>query len=336
MDLRLSIILFVAISAVTLGAAVGLLWIMNRVLGKSPASRPGALPANSSRSSSTGPSCGRCGYSVRGATTLICPECGSDYREHGIATPDMRRPGLSSGIVKIILWTILLPIPAWFASTALNAALRPAVNSLRSTQHYTAASGDFFLTVETDIEILTWPWQPSRSSAPDAGRASVVFRFTEPQGRVALVALNPQTRTCSYKLPGTAQVDSAPWPIADDVVDWLTSLHIDVEDPARITEISAIMQLLDAFDTRIPPATAASQLSPRALGSSWSTSGDWSDSLVPPGLRPGGSGRSGSFLSAWPWFPSTLILIWFLLWLYGCWRFAVGAPFFPRRIMTAS
>ena len=84
MDLRLSIILFVAISAVTLGAAVGLLWIMNRVLGKSPASRPGALPANSSRSSSTGPSCGRCGYSVRGATTLICPECGSDNTDRHV------------------------------------------------------------------------------------------------------------------------------------------------------------------------------------------------------------------------------------------------------------
>jgi hypothetical protein len=33
------------------------------------------------------PSCGKCGYAVRGLPTFICPECGSDLREVGILTP---------------------------------------------------------------------------------------------------------------------------------------------------------------------------------------------------------------------------------------------------------
>lgn len=35
----------------------------------------------------TEPSCGQCGYAVRGLTTFTCPECGADLREVGIRTP---------------------------------------------------------------------------------------------------------------------------------------------------------------------------------------------------------------------------------------------------------
>ena len=33
------------------------------------------------------PSCNACGYAVRGLPSFTCPECGSDLREVGIATP---------------------------------------------------------------------------------------------------------------------------------------------------------------------------------------------------------------------------------------------------------
>ncbi len=33
------------------------------------------------------PVCGKCGYIVRGISTLTCPECGSDLREVGIIAP---------------------------------------------------------------------------------------------------------------------------------------------------------------------------------------------------------------------------------------------------------
>src|SRR5690349_8886016 len=34
----------------------------------------------------TEPRCASCGYNTRGLTSLICPECGTDLREVGIAT----------------------------------------------------------------------------------------------------------------------------------------------------------------------------------------------------------------------------------------------------------
>ena len=55
------------------------------------------------------PSCGRCGYPVQGLAGLTCPECGADFRLAGIATPTMR---LMRPAVFIVLWTLLLPIPA--------------------------------------------------------------------------------------------------------------------------------------------------------------------------------------------------------------------------------
>mgnify|MGYP005845222723 CR=1 FL=1 len=39
-----------------------------------------------------GNQCGRCGYPVRGVSTLNCPECGADLREVGIAS--IRRGGV--------------------------------------------------------------------------------------------------------------------------------------------------------------------------------------------------------------------------------------------------
>src|SRR5262245_46761666 len=40
------------------------------------------------------PSCGYCGYPVRGLPSFVCPECGSDLREVGIDTPSRYLPGL--------------------------------------------------------------------------------------------------------------------------------------------------------------------------------------------------------------------------------------------------
>src|SRR4051812_8979326 len=46
--------------------------------------------------SADGAVCGQCGYSVRGALTFTCPECGSDLREVGIVA-DRRKPWKSAG-----------------------------------------------------------------------------------------------------------------------------------------------------------------------------------------------------------------------------------------------
>ncbi len=56
------------------------------------------------------PVCGKCSYPVHGLETMTCPECGSDLRAVGIYTPAMRHR--LGPVARILLWTILLPIPA--------------------------------------------------------------------------------------------------------------------------------------------------------------------------------------------------------------------------------
>ncbi len=323
----------VLLTIVSLGLLGG--WIFSPTVRKWCANLFGSKSDTSSRSSTTGPTCGRCGYSVRGATTFICPECGSDYRDCGIATPDMRRSGLSSGIVKIILWTILLPIPATIISNLFVSSVQPVVAFSQRYQQYMAKSEQFSLTVETNAKVWVWPWQQNQKMPSSSVDVSTLLRFAGPQGGQVLITLNPDTRTCSYKLPSVAQEDNAPWPTRSDVVLWLKSLGVDLATADAVNEIASIVSLIDTFDTTITSSSNDLNQFLGSFGSSWSSSGG-SDSPEASGLRSGGVGGSSGCLPAWPWLSKSLLLFWFLLWLYGCWRFAAGLPFFPRRAGTAS
>jgi len=62
-----------------------------------------------------GPRCGRCGYNVTGLPSSICPECGSDLRAVGTATPRPRwTPGRG---LCLFLWTALV---LWLAIWSLE------------------------------------------------------------------------------------------------------------------------------------------------------------------------------------------------------------------------
>ena len=79
------------------------------------------------------PSCGRCGYSVRGLASFNCPECGSDLREVGIVTPAMGRG--AGPLVWAALWTLFLPWPAMALSVLLTSTVLPrgVVTDMRRT-----------------------------------------------------------------------------------------------------------------------------------------------------------------------------------------------------------
>lgn len=62
--------------------------------------------------------CGACGYSTRGLTELICPECGSDLREVGIVNR-VNRSTLGGGAHRtIVLMVIAVSVLSYIASTA--------------------------------------------------------------------------------------------------------------------------------------------------------------------------------------------------------------------------
>src|SRR5262245_27162203 len=66
----------------------------------------------------TEPSCGSCGYCVRGLEGMICPECGSDLREVGILTPGEQKP--MSMKMRLIFWTAFAPLPALLLAQGLS------------------------------------------------------------------------------------------------------------------------------------------------------------------------------------------------------------------------
>ncbi len=61
--------------------------------------------------------CGRCGYPATGLERMQCPECGSDFREVGMLAP-RHRPRIRT-ILFLLLWSLLLPAPAWQGSAYL-------------------------------------------------------------------------------------------------------------------------------------------------------------------------------------------------------------------------
>src|SRR5690348_13002356 len=69
---------------------------------------------------------GGCGYSVRGAAGLTCPECGADFRRVGTATRRRIAPGLLA-----VLWTVALPLPALFLWARFYNAAAPRVHTFR-------------------------------------------------------------------------------------------------------------------------------------------------------------------------------------------------------------
>jgi hypothetical protein len=56
----------------------------------------------------TEPSCGQCGYCVRGLESMTCPECGSDLRVVGIVTPGVTRP--LGKKMRLLGWTLFTPL----------------------------------------------------------------------------------------------------------------------------------------------------------------------------------------------------------------------------------
>ncbi len=84
------------------------------------------------------PSCGKCGYAVRGLASLNCPECGSDLREVGIATPAMGRG--AGPVMWALLWSLLLPWLAIGVTALLAKRLMPmeVVKEMRRTIFVTA------------------------------------------------------------------------------------------------------------------------------------------------------------------------------------------------------
>ncbi len=238
------------------------------------------------------PSCGKCGYLVKGLPTFTCPECGSDLREVGIVTQETRRP-MSAG-VKAITWTIALPLPA-FLLTSLIANALPFVQSTTDTLTYQPASGAYAQIV------LTGTYKGPPAGYPPAQMLAFRLAFNPAMaGQAVSSDLSVDTATWGYGYVGKdGRKVAVPGGLDARVIrDWMLSAgaasgNTTTQSAAIQEEAAELLAQAQAMGNGRPavPMPAFSTSSRSAGGS-----------MGPP---------------VWP--IVTLSVFWLLLWLLGFW-----------------
>lgn len=76
----------------------------------------------------TEPSCGACGYPVRGLKVNRCPECGGDFKQVGVTRPGKPRP--IGAIDWCAIWTVFL----WIGSSIVTPIAEPFWPTVRDSQ----------------------------------------------------------------------------------------------------------------------------------------------------------------------------------------------------------
>ncbi|MEO6437531.1 MAG: hypothetical protein ABIP55_17435, partial [Tepidisphaeraceae bacterium] len=146
----------------------------------------------------TEPSCGKCGYCIRGLESLVCLECGSDLREAGILTPGDTKP-LRTG-KRLLLWTVFVPLPALLLAGLLMPLISP--QWLRTAHRRVIFSqADYCnvtITAESHGKKLVYGSRQSMTTPVASEVLSLTFnnnapmevklpsrqyRFTDPQGK---------------------------------------------------------------------------------------------------------------------------------------------------------
>lgn len=127
-----------------------------------------AMGRRSKIGSVAAPCCAACRYPVEGLTSLTCPECGSDLRRVGILTPAMRRP--IRVWTAIVLWSLLLPIPAFALSGLIASLAVPTRNVHETSWDLLPIAPASFEHVEVTINStdMVWPLSARGRSSPSA------------------------------------------------------------------------------------------------------------------------------------------------------------------------
>jgi hypothetical protein len=240
------------------------------------------------------PACGRCGYCVRGITTLVCPECGADLREVGIVGPGMRkapRPG-----VYILIWTLLLPVPAVILS-AVGLAVAPRYDTVRMERVILCQSEPLRATIRVVIRGRTLCW-PRFKPSPRVPMQTMDLLLDQPPAaplHVDLVGL-----THRYTDVAGRVVKNPVGLSQEGLTGWLTAAGLKVNDDRTQEYIRKLLQTI--------------RNTPQAQNV---TDKMWVDSnSVLPEIEAGPTSVCRERLLPW-WVSVSIWLFWILVWLAG-------------------
>jgi class 3 adenylate cyclase len=207
------------------------------------------------------PSCGRCGYLVKGLTTFTCPECGSDLRDVGIvshAPPGVaaaRRPRSRAAIFfrvvgwKLVLVAILVTVGAALAIDYYDDYLRPNTRFETQTIHGVPYSRGFTAVTATLTERVTTKGNPRytyRYSTPDVSQLRVTVEIQKGPDRFLFVRDVLAGTNTYLTVDGIEHTTRAP--LGQEFRDWMRDHGVDVNNPAVSAEILSIANAVGQAD----------------------------------------------------------------------------------------
>ena len=278
---------FALLVVVLFGAVLATLWI--RVLR---------------RPKSDLPTCGACGYGVRGVSSLRCPECGADLREVGIITPG--RQGTVTPVIFTVIWTVCYLILALFVG-GLLIAMGPRIRSMvyeLSLRPISNAFHEIEITFDYSHTSSAWGRRASlnsgggTSSHSSGSMTTTTIGFAQPSLGARLKAIQlvaqptPQVaRTVEtlhvrpaldgYRyanVAGTGVSESKPLD-AGAIVGWFQESGV-APHPQLDADATAILQLLTAHTDGQPQFTTTRFKSPGSARRGRTTPVTWYPPLV--------------------------------------------------------
>jgi len=224
------------------------------------------------------PTCGNCGYVVKGLPSYTCPECGGNLGEVGVHFANEWR---THPLTPIILWTFLLLVPAYYGWQFVGPRL-PAFRDSRQGMAFLTPKSGLYRAVQVNMSEQRWV------SATKAHQTAESYRWAEVRV-TRLSGLDVVTEIHLDDKPGSAlrRIEDVQ---EQDVRAWLVAADVDVSDPKVEAEI---------------------RLAARELQSAWGNHSR--GSIYEPFARVASTNRATS--SRPPWMLALWIAPWFVVWL---------------------
>jgi hypothetical protein len=181
------------------------------------------------------PTCGNCGYLVKGLPSYTCPECGGNLGEVGVHFGNQWR---THPLTRIILWTFVLLVPAHYGWRFVGPRL-PAFRDSQKRMAFATPKSGLYRTVQVKMSDERWV------SAAKVYQTAESYRRVEV--RVRRLSGPDVVTEIDLGEPGSAlrRIEDIQ---EQHVRDWLAAADVDLSHPGVDAEVKfAVRELQSAW-----------------------------------------------------------------------------------------
>jgi hypothetical protein len=237
---------------------------------------------------SADPRCGRCGYIVRGISTLRCPECGSDLREVGIVAARGGRPSWGPAIALGLLWSLVV----FGTASVLAAAMQQMMPRWVMATHVVSLSGPSSGAYRSVTVNATGEYRVGGDPVADPYEPDVVVELYLNDGTIAALRADLGAGTFAYRTPGGREVKASGTLDGVAIVTWMKDCGVDTSGGSASKEASQVAEHVRAQPPHRSVHRFSSSSSGYSLGAFESGQQKWAGNpsgiewavLVPPAL----------------------------------------------------